>query len=157
MIGGAFSDLAPLARLPHLARLHLSSLPKLRALDPIGQMSALEVLLLQALNEVRALPDMTKLRRLRAVRLASMKKLRDFSALARAPALEEVVLQNAEHQKPDDLAPVLAAKKLVRAGFGFWKRADVARMTALADARNIDVEVFRYPQLRGDFDLDDED
>lgn len=98
-----------------------------------------------------AFPETKKLKRLRAVQIASMKRLRDFRALARA--LEEFVIQNAEHQRPDDFAPLLRCKTLKRAGFGFFKKADVARMTELCAAHRVDGKIYRYPQLRGDFDL----
>lgn len=154
LFGGGFTELGPLTALPTLRHLHLWNLQKITSLAPVADMRALVVFAVEALNGVRALPDMKRLSSLRAVRLASMKRLRDFRPFAHAPALEELVLANAEHQRPDDLAPVLASKTLARAGFGFFKKADEARMRALVDGRGIDVEIYRYPQLRGRYGFD---
>jgi hypothetical protein len=149
LFGGGFSSLAPLTTLSHLRGLHLWNVPKLASLEPIIKLTALEVLIAEALNLVAVFPDAKRMARLRAVKLVAMKKLRDFRGLARAPALEEFVIQRAEAQRPDDFIPVLRSRTLKRAGFGFQKKDDVRRMSALCAKHEKDGQVYLYPQLRG--------
>lgn len=150
---GALADISALASLRELQALQLWRLAKIADLDVLSSLGALEFLMLETMSAVTRLPDAKKMRKLRFVKLAAMKLLRDFSALEHAPALEEFVFQKAEHQRPDDFLPVLRNRSLKRAGFGYQKKADVERMTALADEHGIDAEVYLYPQLRGTLDL----
>ena len=147
---GAVSDLSPLARLPKLRTLGLWRLPKIDDLSTLSKLGALEVLVVEALNAVERFPDAEEMRALRFVTLAAMKALQDFSGLERAPALEELVFQKADHQRPEDFVPVLRNRSLRRGGFGFHKKADVARMSELAAQYGIDAQVFMYPQIRGE-------
>ncbi len=146
---GVVGDLSPLGSLSRLRSLQLWRLPKIDDLSVVSKLVGLELLDLETMNAVTSLPDLTQLRALRFVKLAAMKNLRDFTALERAPALEELVFQKAEHQRPEDFVPALRNRSLQRAGLGFHKKADVARMTELATAHGVDAEVYMYPQLRG--------
>jgi hypothetical protein len=146
---GAVGDLSPLGSLSHLRSLELWRLPKVGDLSVLSKLGSLEVLSLETMPGVETLPDLTQLHALRFMKLAAMKNLRNFTALERAPALEEIVFQKAEHQRPEDFVPVLRNRSLRRAGLGFHKKADVARMLELAAAHGIDAEVYMYPQFRG--------
>ena len=132
-----------------LRYLELWGLAKLADVSVVSRLRVLEGLVLASLPRVAAFPDARRLRALRIVKLANMRALRDFSALRRAPALEELVYQKADHQRPADFVPVLENPHLRRGGFGFYKRADVAAMTALLAEHDIDGEVYMYPQVRG--------
>ncbi|NOU30943.1 MAG: hypothetical protein HOO96_23850 [Polyangiaceae bacterium] len=146
---GAVGDLSPLGSLSRLRSLQLWRLPKVGDLSVVSKLGSLELLDLETMSAVTSLPDLTQLRALRFVKLAAMKNLRDFTALERAPALEELVFQKAEHQRPDDFVPLLRNRSLQRAGLGFHKKADVARMVQLAAEHRVDAEVYMYPQFRG--------
>lgn len=116
----------------------------------MSKLGSLELLDLETMSAVARLPDLSQLRALRFVRLAAMKSLHDLAALEHAPALEELVFQKAEAQRPDDFVPLLRNRVLKRAGLGFSKKADVARATELAAEHGADVEVYLYPQFRGE-------
>lgn len=145
----AIGDLSPLGSLSRLRSLQLWRLPKVGDLTVVSKLRSLELLDLETMTGVTSLPDLAQLGALRFVKLAAMKNLRDFAPFERAPALEELVFQKAEHQRPEDFVPVLRNPTLQRAGLGFHKRADVARMVELAAEHGVDAEVCMYPQLRG--------
>ncbi len=147
---GAVADLAPLASLSRLRLLQLWRLPKVDDLSVVSKLGSLELLDLETMSAVARLPDLSQLRALRFVRLAAMKSLHDLAALEHAPALEELVFQKAAPLRPDDFVPLLRNRALKRAGLGFSKKADVARATELAAEHGADVEVYLYPQFRGD-------
>ncbi len=144
-------NLDALLELPKLRHLVLWRLAKLGGVELISKLQALEALSLETLPSVKAFPVAKHLGELRVVKLAAMKNMRDFSALRHAPALEEFVFQSADQQRPEDFVPVLRNSHLRRGGFGFQKRGDVREMTELLAKHRIDGEVFKYPQVRGDY------
>ncbi len=146
-----FEELEVLTELPHVRYLHLWALRKLTSMDFISQMTKLEGLFLEAIGTMTRFPELRKLSELRIVKLAGMTKLRDYGTLEHAPALEELVHQKADQQRPEDFLPVLRNRTLKRGGFGFHKRAEVKRMTALIETAGIDGQVYMYPQVRGNF------
>jgi hypothetical protein len=77
-------------------------------------------LFLQALRQVERLPDLSGAPPLRRVHLETMRGLRDLRPLATAPALEDVVLIDMPHLKPEDLRPLVGLPRLkgVTAGLG---------------------------------------
>lgn len=146
---GSFAELDVLRGMPKLSYLQLWRIAKLRDVEFLSEMRGLRGLFLETLNRVARFPDARRLVQLRIVKLAAMKALRDLSALQHAPALQELVFQKADHQRPEDFLPVLRNRTLKRGGFGFDRRADVARMKALLAEHEIDGEVFMYPEIRG--------
>ncbi|MBX7059643.1 MAG: hypothetical protein K1X75_16385 [Leptospirales bacterium] len=99
--------------------LELWQVAGLRDISQISKLLNLEILFLQSLAQIIALPDCAKLTKLRAVRVQQMKKLKDFSGLQSAPALNVFHLLEGNSQEAEDLIPVLKNKNLASLFCGF--------------------------------------
>jgi hypothetical protein len=125
---GGTRDLRLLPRVGELWYLELWMIRGLTDVTPVGGISSLRVLFLQALRQVEALPDLTLATSLRRVRLETMKGLRDLGPLATAPALEAVELIDMRHLQPEDLRPLVGLPKLraVTPGLGSRRKNEAA-------------------------------
>ena len=125
---GGTRELALLPRIGQLRYLELWMIKGLRDLSAIAGVETLRSLFLQALPQVRALPDLSRLASLRRIHLETMKGLTDLSPLASAPALEEVLLLDQRQLTPDDLRPLVGLPRLraVTPGLGSLRKNDAA-------------------------------
>src|SRR5690349_19984385 len=91
---------------------------------PIGAVTGLRSLILQALRGVETLPDLSRCVALRQVRLETMKGLRSLKPLASAPARRDVVLIDMPQLAVDDLEPLRGIPTLrgVTLGLGSVRR-----------------------------------
>jgi hypothetical protein len=125
---GGTRDLALLPRIGELRYLELWMIKGLSDVSAIGGVESLRSLFLQALPQVRTLPDLSRLGSLRRVHLETMKGLTDLRPLATAPSLEEILLVDMRHLAPEDLRPLLGLPRLraVTPGLGSFKKNDAA-------------------------------
>ena len=125
---GGTRDLGLLPRVGQLRYLELWMIKGLSDVSAIGGIESLRSLFLQALLQVRALPDLSRLTALRRVHLETMKGLSDLRPLATAPALEELLLIDMRHLTPEDLRPLVGLSRLraVTPGLGSLRRNDAA-------------------------------
>ncbi|MHA3947185.1 hypothetical protein [Cellulomonas bogoriensis] len=134
---GGTSNLAGIEAFQRLRYLELWMIRGFADLEPITACRSLEMLFLQALKNVTALPDLSSLPRLMRVHLETMKGLRDFSPLLTAPALEEVLLIDMGHLAPQDLAVLATHPNRKRASVGLGsdrKNAAVKQLLRLPKA-----------------------
>ncbi len=106
---GGTRNLAALARSKSIKYLELWLIRKLddQDLEPIGHMEGLQYLFLQALRNVRRLPDMTRLWNLRRLKLWELSGLESIESILTAPALEELIQAPAFNWQPEQYAPLL--------------------------------------------------
>lgn len=126
---GGTKDLRLLPQIGRLKYLELWMIKGFQDLSMIGEVSTLQNLFLQALKNVTALPSFRTLRCLRRVTIETMKGLTDLSPVADAPALEELLVVDGSHLKPDDFRPFLGHPTLKAAviGLGSFRKNDRAR------------------------------
>jgi hypothetical protein len=126
---GGTKDLNLLPRVGALRYLELWLIKGLSDISAVGELPQLRYLFLQALKQVDRLPDLSKCMALRRVHLEAMKGLRDLKPLTTAPRLEELVLIDMPHLKPDDLRPLVGLPQLkaVSYGLGSLRKRDEAR------------------------------
>jgi hypothetical protein len=134
---GGIKSLSAIAGMKSVAYLEVWRVKGLAEVDVAGQLPGLQYLFLQALPAVEQLPSFARSRALRRVHLQGMRGLRDVSSLARAPALEELVVYEGEGLDPDDFEPVLAKQSLARAVGLFGNRRQNERFVALAAKHGI--------------------
>lgn len=89
---GSALDLSPLPEVGCLRYFEIWMMKGLEDISPIGELSTLRYLFLQDLPRVNKLPSMEGMRSLMRVHIEYLKGLAAFDELAKAPALEEVLL-----------------------------------------------------------------
>jgi len=126
---GGTNDLRLLPRIGEIRYLELWLIRGVTDLDPIGEMTGLRSLFLQALSGVRRLPDLSRCVELRRVHLETMKGLTDLAPLATAPALRDLILMDLRQLGVADLEPLRNAPALraVNLGFGSVRKNDAGQ------------------------------
>jgi hypothetical protein len=84
--------------------------------EVVAALLRLQNVFLQSVPQIESLPLFTNSTALRRVVLQNLKGLGDFSALERAPALEEFALVEGNRQTPEQLLPVLRNPTVRRVG-----------------------------------------
>jgi len=115
---GGTKDLRLLPRIGEIRYLELWLIKGLTDLGPVGEMTGLRSLFLQALGGVERLPDLSRCVELRRIHLETMKGLRDLAPLATAPALRDLVLIDLRQLAVGDLEPLRAAPALRAVSLG---------------------------------------
>jgi hypothetical protein len=160
-------DLAPLLRMRRLRRLDiklggtrdLRLLPDVGAVDEleiwrvsglddltsIGETVTLRKLFLQALPQVRSLPDLSRLTALREITLHGMRGITNLGPLASAPALETLSLVEMTQLEPDDLRPLVGHPTLRR---GHWNIGGLKKTYRAHDVLPVTPEPFGYGDWR---------
>ena len=125
---GGTTNLDLLPKIGSLKYLELWMIRGLDDLSPVSDLTNLRFLFLQALRRVTALPDLSRCTRLRRTHLETMKGLTDLSPLADAPALEQLLLVDMPHLRPEHLEPLRHHPTLtsMRIGLGSAKRNQAA-------------------------------
>ncbi len=137
---GGTKDLGLLPRIGKLRYLELWMIKGLTDISAIGHLPHLRYLFLQDLRRVEAIPGLSKAVELRRVHLQSMKGIRDLKPLATAPAVQELLLIDMGHLKPDDLRCLVGLPNLkaVSAGLGSLKKNEAAvALLGLPDATQL--------------------
>lgn len=126
---GGTKDLALLPSIGRIRYLELWLIRGLADIGPVGAMPDLEYLFLQALKQVRTLPDFSRAVNLRRIHLETMKGIRDLRPIATAPSLEELLLIDMRHLKPEDLRPLVGLPRLtaVTAALGSFRKSGAAQ------------------------------
>jgi internalin A len=116
---GGTNDLALLPGVGRLEEFEIWHVRGLADLTPIGSVTSLKRLFLQAQPQVRALPDLSRLTELSDVTLHTMKGITDVSPVASAPTLAKLNLVVMPHLPPESLRPLVGHPTLRR---GLWNR-----------------------------------
>ncbi len=116
---GGTKDLALLPKVGDLKYLELWMIKGLTDLRPVGELSSLRYLFLQALRQVERLPDMRRMNDLRRVHIETMKGLTDLSPVASAPELRDLVLVDMPHLDVDSIDCFVGHPTLQTAVLGF--------------------------------------
>jgi internalin A len=115
---GGTKNLGLLPQIGTLKYLELWMIKGLQDLSMVGEITSLQNLFLQALKNVSVLPSFSELRQLRRVTLDTMKGITDLSAVAAAPALEELIVVSAPQLSPDDFKPFIGHPTLKKMCIG---------------------------------------
>jgi Leucine-rich repeat (LRR) protein len=121
---GGTKDLTKLPEVGHLKYLEIWMVKGLIDLDPISEVVSLQYLFLQALKRVTRLPSFKKLINLRRLHLQTMKGLNDLNPIIDSTSLEELVVCDAPHMKPQDFDVLVdhPSLKRVLVGLGSDKK-----------------------------------
>jgi internalin A len=126
---GGIKDLRLLPEIGKLRYLEIWRVRGLTDLDVISSIPTLQYLFLQTLKGVTKLPSLQPLSLLRRVHIETMKGLNDLSSVAEAPGLEELLVVDMPHLKPEALRPFVGHPTLKRAtvGLGSIKKNDAVQ------------------------------
>ena len=128
---GGTKNLSLLPQIGGLKYLELWMIKGLHDLSMVGEITSLQNLFLQALKNVTVLPSFSNLRQLRRVTLHTMKGLTDLSAVAAAPALEELIVVAAPQLSPDDFKPFIGHPTLKKICIGLGSQRKNEQVQAL--------------------------
>lgn len=125
---GGTTNLGLVAEIGSLKYLELWMIRGFDDLSPVSGLTNLRFLFLQALRRVTALPDLSQCTRLRRIHIQTLKGLNDLTPLTEAPALEQLVLTDMRHLRPEDLEPLKGHQTLrsITVGLGSIKRNEAA-------------------------------
>lgn len=112
---GGTTDLRLLPEIGNIRYLEIWMVRGLSDLSPLSEMGHLRTLFLQALRRVTVLPDMTKMTELQTVHLWTMKGVRDMSSFMSAPSLRNLMIFDAGHMQPEDIACLAGHPSLTHA------------------------------------------
>lgn len=136
---GGTKILDGISAFPNLRYLELWMIRGFTDLGPITEVPSLQNLFLQALKNVRTMPDLSSLTQLTKIHLETMKGLTDLRPLLTARALQELWLVDMRHLHPEDVAVLAAHPTLTRArvGLGSARKNDeaMARLGASVEQR----------------------
>jgi hypothetical protein len=142
MLGGT-NDLALLPRVGRLEELEMWHVRGLADLTPVGSVTSLKRLFLQAQPQVRTLPDLSHMTELSDVTLHTMKGITDLSPLASAPALAKLSLIAMPHLPPESLRPLVGHPTLRR---GNWNIGSMRKTYQAHDILPIAPEPYGYAE-----------
>jgi hypothetical protein len=139
---GGIRNLSAIAGMAGIKYLELWNIRGLEDIEVISHLPGLQDLFLQSLPLITAIPSLRESRQLRRVFLQNLKGLRDLSELQGAPALEEFILLQGEHQQVEDLLPVIHNPSLRWAAAYFGSIQKNKQFTRLLGERGIEEYVF---------------
>lgn len=134
---GGTKDLRLLPEIGELRYLQLWMEKGLADLSPVGSVTTLEYLFLQALKNVRELPSFQRLRSLRRVHLETMKGLSDLRPVAEAPNIEELEVIDMRHLEAESFEPFLGHRVLKRAWIRLGSDKKSKAVTALLNLPDV--------------------
>jgi len=140
---GGTNDLVLLPRVGRLEELEIWHVRSLADLTPVGFVTSLKRLFLQAQPQVRALPDLSRMTELSDVTLHTMKGITDLSPLASAPALAKLSLIAMPHLAPESLRPLVGHPTLRR---GNWNIGSMRKTYQAHDILRIAPEPYGYAE-----------
>lgn len=126
---GGTNNLTGIEAFSDLRYLELWMVRGLSDLARVASCTSLEVLFLQALKNVTALPDFSALHHLQRIDLEAMKGLNDLTPLLSAPALQDVLLVDMGHLQPEQVGVLAEHPSLKRAtvGLGSARKNDAVK------------------------------
>jgi len=132
-----------LSLLPNVGRvqyLEFWLIKGLADLNAVASMPCLQYLFLQALKNVTQLPPFARLTELKRVHIETLKGLGDLSPVAAAPALEELVVADMRHLRPESFEPFVGHSRLRAATIGLGslrKNAAAERLVGLPHVKDM--------------------
>ncbi len=105
-------DYEPLANMTQVKALVLYKPAKLQTLDILSQMTGLQFIYLQTVNNPTIFPNIEKLSKLRRIVMNSMKSIRDFKEFSKTTSLKEFCFNEVKLQQPEDFIPVFKNKHI---------------------------------------------
>lgn len=119
---GGIRDLSLLPELGPLAYLELWMIRGLDDISAVSELKSLQYLFLQDLAKVQSLPDMSRMTSLRRLHLQNLKALTDLRPLLTAPALEELVVYESRHLRPEHFECLTDHPTLTHATFALGSK-----------------------------------
>ena len=114
-------DYDSIKNLKNLKALGLSRPAKLESLDFISELTDLQYLFLQTVNNPTKFPNIGHLHKLKRVVLYSVKSIMDFSTLSKATSLKEFAFYDIQGQKPQDFLPIIRNKSIGKVYLWYFK------------------------------------
>ena len=115
---GGIRYLEDLRHLRGLKYLELWRILGLEHLEPVSDLVGLQYLFLEDLTHVQNLPSLTQMSQLRRLHIDGLRNLRDLSPIMGAQALEELIVWDAPHLRPEDFEILRGHPSLQRASIG---------------------------------------
>lgn len=137
---GGTTNLRHLPEIGKIRYLEIWMVRGLSDLSPLSEMGHLRTLFLQALRSVTVLPDMTKMTELQTVYLWTMKGVRDMSPLMSAPSLRNLLIYDAGHMQPEDIACLANHPALTGASIGMGSNRKNRRVRELLPLGDVEPE-----------------
>jgi hypothetical protein len=144
---GGTKNLAGIEAFRDLRYLEVWMVRGLSDLARVASCTSLEMLFLQALKNVTALPDFSALHHLQRIHLETMKGLNDLTPLLNAPALQDVLLVDMGHLQPEQVGVLAGHPNLKRATVGLGSTRKNEAVEELLDLPRADYDLPAY--LRG--------
>ena len=111
----------PIKKLKTLKALGLWKPTKLESLDFISELTDLQYLFLQTVNNPTNFPKIDNLNKLKRVVLYSVKSISDFSSLSKATQLKEFAFYDIQGQKPEDFLPIITNNSIKKVYLWYFK------------------------------------
>ena len=126
---GGTKDLSLLPEIGQLKYIELWMIRGLTNVQAISDVTSLQFLFLQALRRVEKLPSFKRLHKLKRLHLETMKGLDDISPIAKAPALQELIVADTPQLLPEQFRCLVAHPTLEAAtiGLGSIKRNEAVK------------------------------
>lgn len=102
----------PLAQMSRLKALSMWRPVKLQTLDIVSEMTGLQFIFLQTVNNPTVFPNIDRLTKLRRIVMYAMKSIRDFIAFENTTSLKEFCFYETSTQQPEDFIPVFKNKSI---------------------------------------------
>jgi hypothetical protein len=143
---GGLENVEVLQMMPKLVAFQAMRTKGLSDLTPVATLTDLQYLALGDLAQVERFPDCSKLRKLRRAFLDTMNGIKDLTGLAKAPALEELIVINSKITA-DVFKPLVKHPKLKRATIGLASRKEEKAADAAFGARAVSVFGTEFEQF----------
>lgn len=132
-------DYDPIKNLKNLKALGLSRPAKLENLDFISELTDLQYLFLQTVNNPTKFPKIDNLHKLKRIVLYSVKSISDFSNLSKETPLKEFAFYDIQGQKPEDFLPIITNNAIQKIYLWYFKsglRNEVEQLLAKHNRQN---------------------
>lgn len=148
------SDYEPLKKLKNLIALGLWKPTKLQTLDFVSELTNLQYLFLQTVNNPTKFPNIQNLKKLKRVVLYSVKSISDFSSLSNTKQLKEFAFYDIQGQKPEDFMTIIANKSIEKVYLWYFKSGLRNETEQLLGENGRQNEYINYINYTIDLDLE---
>jgi hypothetical protein len=111
----------PLRNLKNLKAFGLWKPTKLENLNFVSELTGLQYLFLQTVNNPTKFPNIDNLKKLKRVVLYSVKSVSDFTTLVNVKHLKEFGFYDIQEQKPEDFLPIIENKSIEKIYLWYFK------------------------------------
>ena len=143
---GGIKDLNAIRQLETLKYLELWQIRGLKKIDFISELHGLQYLFMQSLPNIEYIPDISQLKKLRRIHLENMNGIKDYSQIKKSTSLEELLIFQADKQKPEQLKEVLECRSLknVIGHFGSKKKNEEFKNIVFQNGLECNVDLYGF-------------